>query len=863
MNTKLAIWSGTTLLLGGLLFAFSFHSQAFGATTLFPSGGGTGSTTLTGIIVGNGTSPVNTLTIGTNLTLTGTTLNASGGGSGASTTLLTDNNTFSGTNQFSGAMRSSSSFTFYADNTFSTPYGGLSSPSADHYSFDGTSFSAILNLGSLTADRTYTLFDGTGTLCLAGVNCPATTTANTWSALNVFANATTTLLSGSKAWFTNFIGSLTGNADTATALAANGTNCSAGNYPLGVDAGGNSEDCTAAGTGSVTSIATNNGITGGTITTSGTLSLDTTYGAVWTPASTTYTQHLSLNNASSTFFTFGNGWITGPAASSLLALDANNKLIASTTIGTNLLGGTLLAAQFPALTGDITTSAGNLATTLKNTGTAGTYRSVTFDAQGRETSGTNPTTFSGYAISDNSAGLLGALSDETGTGVAVFNTIPTLAGFLSTASSTITSGLFSMNGGASTTNLTVSTAFWNSGITSALGLYDANHKETAYAGSAPCTNQVALSISATGVITCTSITDAMFSGQLVLSHGGTNASLTGANQMLFLNAANNAVTNSANLTYLLAQGSLLNGTTTALFGREIIGTSTAPQLFLSDNSAGNMWSLRNAGGSLFIATSTASATSTVAAMFLDANGFINMPSIKSAVITADSTGKFTAATTQTCTNQFVRAMSAAYAATCASVANTDLTNSSINFTLNGILGGSSVALGGTETLTAKVSTSSSPTVGRLAYWTSNGTPNLLGDVATSSETCTSPITCAAHDVLAGGGAITLGSVSQYLKFTYSTSTTWTGTTTLQLGPAFVAETWASVICYTNAGTLNVQFSQNALAMNMFNASTTMGTTTLSTNNSVTAGAQTSVAIGTPASSPVSISCALKRTYSIN
>jgi hypothetical protein len=41
----------------------------------------------------------------------------------------------------------------------------------------------------------------------------------------------------------------TGNAGTSTALAANGTNCSAGNYPLGVDASGNSEGCTAASSG--------------------------------------------------------------------------------------------------------------------------------------------------------------------------------------------------------------------------------------------------------------------------------------------------------------------------------------------------------------------------------------------------------------------------------------------------------------------------------------------------------------------------------------------------------------------------------------------------------------------------------------
>lgn len=42
---------------------------------------------------------------------------------------------------------------------------------------------------------------------------------------------------------------ISGNAGTATALAANGANCSAGNYPLGVDASGAVESCTAAGGG--------------------------------------------------------------------------------------------------------------------------------------------------------------------------------------------------------------------------------------------------------------------------------------------------------------------------------------------------------------------------------------------------------------------------------------------------------------------------------------------------------------------------------------------------------------------------------------------------------------------------------------
>lgn len=67
-----------------------------------------------------------------------------------------------------------------------------------------------------------------------------------------------TAFSGAGTSLTGTAASLT--AGTATALAANGTNCSAGNYPLGVDASGNVEDCTLAGGGSV-GIGTANTIT--------------------------------------------------------------------------------------------------------------------------------------------------------------------------------------------------------------------------------------------------------------------------------------------------------------------------------------------------------------------------------------------------------------------------------------------------------------------------------------------------------------------------------------------------------------------------------------------------------------------------
>ncbi len=80
-----------------------------------------------------------------------------------------------------------------------------------------------------------------------------------------------------------------------------------------------------------------------------------------------------------------------------------------------------------AVSGDATLSnAGVL--TLASAGSPGTYRSVTTDAKGRVTSGSNPTTFSGYGLSDTSANLAAAISDETGSGALVFANSPAFSG---------------------------------------------------------------------------------------------------------------------------------------------------------------------------------------------------------------------------------------------------------------------------------------------------------------------------------------------------------------------------------------------------------------------------------------------------
>jgi hypothetical protein len=202
------------------------------ATTLFPTGGGTGSTTLSGILIGNGTSPVRTLTIGSNLTLTGTTLNASGGG-GAS---------------FSYPFPSNATSTSIAFN------GGLTGVLTGSVVGNASTATALAANPTNCSAGNYPLgVDASGNV----ENCTAAGGGASF-AYPFPSNATSTSITFNGGLTGVLTGSLVGNASTATALAANGTNCSAGNYPLGVDASGNVESCTTAAVGTVTSVTATN-----------------------------------------------------------------------------------------------------------------------------------------------------------------------------------------------------------------------------------------------------------------------------------------------------------------------------------------------------------------------------------------------------------------------------------------------------------------------------------------------------------------------------------------------------------------------------------------------------------------------------
>lgn len=111
---------------------------------------------------------------------------------------------------------------------------------------------------------------------------------------------------------------------------------------------------------------------------------------------------------------------TGVLDFSLGDITPDSVAATGTVTGSNL-SGTNTGDQTITLTGDVTgTGTGSFATTLSATGVSpGTYTSVSVDASGRITAGTNPTTLAGYGITDAVA-----KSGDTMTGALVLSGDP-------------------------------------------------------------------------------------------------------------------------------------------------------------------------------------------------------------------------------------------------------------------------------------------------------------------------------------------------------------------------------------------------------------------------------------------------------
>jgi len=121
------------------------------------------------------------------------------------------------------------------------------------------------------------------------------------------------------------------------------------------------------------------------------------------------------------FININNGWeldelhnvnISSVANNNLLQYDSANsywKNVAPSAVTGVGSASQLVTGRTISLTGDVTYTSGSFdgtanvtgTATLANSGvTAGTYQSVTVDAKGRVTAGTNPTTLSGFGITD-------------------------------------------------------------------------------------------------------------------------------------------------------------------------------------------------------------------------------------------------------------------------------------------------------------------------------------------------------------------------------------------------------------------------------------------------------------------------------
>lgn len=183
---------------------------------------------------------------------------------------------------------------------------------------------------------------------------------------------------------------------------------------------------------------------------------------------------------------------------------------------------------------------------------------------------------------------------------------------------------------------------------------------------------------------------------------------------------------------------------------------------------------------------------------------------------------------------------------------------------------------GTDKLVFSASPTLSGTVGMANYTATNGTTT--NATSTSLKVLTSfmlPYSATETTGVNGDAGIdstsnqfkyssngvtrVLGNGNIYSSFTYASTTAWTGTTTIPLGTAYVAETWNGVQCFTDVGTLNVSFYDGTNRMNLISASTTVGTTPLSTNNTFTAAEKRYVDVGTPATSPTKISCTVSKS----
>ncbi len=165
---------------------------------------------------------------------------------------------------------------------------------------------------------------------------------------------------------------------------------------------------------------------------------------------------------------------------------------------------------------------------------------------------------------------------------------------------------------------------------------------------------------------------------------------------------------------------------------------------------------------------------------------------------------------------------------------------------------------GTTIATANGGTNqTSYTANSLVYTDSAGTTFKSSGSATSTLSLSAGLstTTGTLGTLVGGTSAIIGQIENR-GFSYATTTAWTGTTTIQLGIGY-GEKWQNAKCYTDVGTLDLDFQHASTHFNYIRgASTTVGSINMG-NAADTVGDKVSVAIGTPATAPTIIACTIQ------
>lgn len=323
------------------------------------------------------------------------------------------------------------------------------------------------------------------------------------------------------------------------------------------------------------------------------------------------------------------------------------------------------------------------------------------------------------------------------------------------------------------------------------------------------------------------------------------------------------------------------------------GATPAISLAFGTTTANNWSALQTFNGN---ASSTLFTASTELYTALASTTNLTISATPSGVLVTSATGAVSAVGAQTCTNQFFRSLSGAFVVGCATVGAGDvslanLTATDSTLTFSGTYTGATartigltvpvvIASGGTN------ATSFGTSGGIVAF---NGTSlvnfanfTLTSTLATLLNASTTAFTCGTYCEMANGTAPSLTAIGQYaldttqsqflvatstsfpavflsyrsLTVSYATSS-WSGTTTIPLGVAQEDQTWLSANCYSDAGTTWASPQNGASSMNNIAVTSTVGTTSLTTNNAIQMGAKRGIKIGTPATTPTYVSCTIK------